>query len=73
VSRTAGIGFVVIDRVDTLLPDLRPKLYSTLYKMVENKMLDQVIILVADTSEQVPKLANAAFYIVEEGNIRRIA
>jgi DNA repair exonuclease SbcCD ATPase subunit len=72
VSATAGIGFVVIDRIDTLLPDLRPNLYKHLYKMVSDGTLDQVILLVADTSEQVPKLANSAFYIVEEGNIRRL-
>jgi DNA repair exonuclease SbcCD ATPase subunit len=72
VSRTAGIGFVVIDRVDTLLPDLRPALYKHLYGMIENNILDQIILLVADTSEQVPKLANSAFYMIEEGNIRRL-
>jgi DNA repair exonuclease SbcCD ATPase subunit len=72
VSRTAGIGFVVIDRVDTLLPDLRPALYKHLYEMIENNTLDQIILLVADTSEQVPKLANSSFFMVEEGNIRRL-
>jgi hypothetical protein len=40
--------------------------------MVAENTLDQVILLVADTSEQVPKLANSAFYMVEEGNIRRL-
>jgi energy-coupling factor transporter ATP-binding protein EcfA2 len=72
VSRTAGIGLVVIDRIDTLLPDLRPKLYQKLYQMVSDNVLDQVLLLVADTSEQVPKLANSAFYMIEEGNIRRL-
>jgi DNA repair exonuclease SbcCD ATPase subunit len=72
VSRTAGIDFVVIDRVDTLLPDLRPALYRNLYTMVEAGTLDQVILLVADTSAQVPKLENAAFFVVEEGSIRRL-
>ena len=72
VSRVAGIGFVVIDRIDTLLADLRPKLFQQLYKMVSENILDQVILLVADTSEQIPKLANSAFFMVEEGNIRRL-
>lgn len=72
VSRTAGIGFVVIDRVDTLLPDLRPVLYRKLYEMVKDGILEQVLLLVADTSEQVPKLANSAFYCIEEGAIRRL-
>ena len=72
VSRTAGIGFVVIDRVDTLLPALRPKMFKKLYEMVSENVLDQVIMLVADTSEEVPKLANAAFFCIEEGAIRRL-
>jgi hypothetical protein len=72
VSRTAGIGFVVIDRVDTLLPDLRPALYRHLFQAVTDGTLDQVILLVADTSEQVPKLNDSRFFIIEEGNIRRL-
>jgi DNA repair exonuclease SbcCD ATPase subunit len=72
VSRTAGIGFVVIDRVDTLLPDLRPALFKNLHKMVSEGVLDQVILLIADTSEQVPKIPDSAFFVIEEGNIRRL-
>lgn len=72
VSVTAGIGFVVIDRVDTLLPDLRPKLFKYLHKMVTEGTLDQVILLIADTSEQVPKIPDSAFFVIEEGNIRRL-
>lgn len=72
VSRTAGIGFVVIDRVDTLLPDLRPALYKHLYQMISDGTLEQVIILVADASQQVKPLPNSKFFIVEEGNIRAL-
>ena len=72
VSATAGIGFVVIDRVDTLLPDLRPALFRKLYSMIDEGTLDQIILLVADTSSIVPPLKNSAFYMIEEGNIRRL-
>jgi DNA repair exonuclease SbcCD ATPase subunit len=72
VSRTAGIGFVVIDRVDTLLPDLRPSLFRKLYSMIDEGVLDQIIILVADTSTVVPPLKKSAFFIIEEGEIRRL-
>lgn len=72
VSRTAGIGLVVIDRVDTLLPELRPVLFKKLYGMVTDGVLDQVILLIADTSEQVPKLAGSRFFVIEDGNIRRL-
>lgn len=72
VAKTAGIGFAVIDRIDTLLPDLRPILFKNLYKMVGDGTLDQVILLVADTSEQVPPLAGSAFFMIEEGMVRRL-
>jgi hypothetical protein len=72
VSRTAGIGFVVIDRVDTLLPDLRPALYKHLYQMVKDGILDQIILLVADTSTAVPSLPDSAFFKIEEGVITRL-
>jgi len=72
VSQVAGIGFVVIDRVDTLLPELRPMLFKKLYGMITDKVLDQIILLIADTSEQVPKIPDSAFFVIEEGNIRRL-
>lgn len=75
VSQVAGIGFVVIDRVDTLLADLRPKLYQNLYKMVSDGVLDQIILLVADASEEIPKpgkLPDSRFFMVDEGSIRRL-
>lgn len=72
VSRTAGIGFVVIDRVDTLLPDLRPALYKNLYQMVKDGTLDQILLLVADTSTAIPSLPDAAFFKIEEGVITRL-
>jgi DNA repair exonuclease SbcCD ATPase subunit len=72
VSQVAGIGFVVIDRVDTLLPELRPMLFKKLYGMLTEKVLDQIILLIADTSEQVPKIPDSAFFKIDEGNIRRL-
>lgn len=72
VSVTAGIGFVVIDRVDTLLPDLRPVLYRKLYEMVKDGILEQILLLVADTSTAVPSLPNSAFFKIEEGVITRL-
>lgn len=72
VSQVAGIGFVVIDRVDTLLPELRPMMYRNLHKMLTDGTLDQIILLVADTSEQVPKIPDSAFFMIDEGSIRRL-
>jgi DNA repair exonuclease SbcCD ATPase subunit len=72
VSRTAGVGFVVIDEVAMFLPELRPKLNEKLFEMVSEGHLEQVILLVADTSEAVPPLPNAAFFMVEDGITRKL-
>lgn len=70
VSRTAGIGLVVIDEVALFLPELRPVLYRRLWEMVQQGYLEQVILLVADTSEQVTSLHGSAVFLVEDGTVR---
>jgi hypothetical protein len=71
VSRTANIGIVVIDEVATLLPELRTTMYRQLHGMVRDGYLDQVIMLVADTSEELPSkpLAGSAFFMVDGGAV----
>jgi DNA repair exonuclease SbcCD ATPase subunit len=69
VSRTANIGLVVMDEVAMFLPELRPLLNRRLYEVLRDGYLEQVILLVADTSEQVPALPGAAFFMVDEGSV----
>lgn len=69
VSRTAGIGIVVIDEMAMLLPEIRPAMNERLYRMIEDDHLDQVIMLVADSSERIPSLPGVAFYMVDEGTV----
>lgn len=72
VSRTANVGLVVIDEVATLLPELRAGLNKRLYEMVQSGYLEQAILLVSDTSELVPNLAGAGFFMVEKGEVRKL-
>jgi DNA repair exonuclease SbcCD ATPase subunit len=67
VARTANIGMVVIDEVAMFLPELRQVLNRRLYDMIREAYLDQVILLVADSSEAVPSLPGAVFYMIEDG------
>jgi DNA repair exonuclease SbcCD ATPase subunit len=69
VSITAGIGMVVIDEVAMLLPGIRPMLNKRLYEMIRQGLLEQVILLVADTSDQAANLPGAAFYLVDHGEV----
>lgn len=72
VSRTAGIGFVVADRLDTLLPKHRQKANKCLFGMVNGKLLEQVILIVAEEKKDVPPLPGSAWFYVEEGTAKRI-
>jgi DNA repair exonuclease SbcCD ATPase subunit len=69
VSMTANIGMVVIDEVAMFLPELRPVLNERLYDMVKQGFLEQVILLVADTSVQTSSLPGMAFYMVDNGAV----
>jgi DNA repair exonuclease SbcCD ATPase subunit len=72
VSRAAGLGLVVVDEVDRLLAKLRPALYRKLYDMVQNGILEQVILILADDSQKVPPLPNSSWFWCEEGTIHRL-
>jgi DNA repair exonuclease SbcCD ATPase subunit len=73
VSMTANIGIVVIDEVAMFLPEIRPLLNRRLYEMIQRGFLEQVILLVADSSEQVPSVApGMAFYMVEDGTVHEL-
>lgn len=72
VSKAAGIGIVIADRMDTFLPEHRSKANQVLYKLVSEGVLEQVVIIVSDLSEAVPKLPNSAFFFVESGSVRRL-
>lgn len=72
VSRVAGIGIVVADRMDTFLPAQRQKANVCLYNAVKDGLLEQVILIVSDETETAPKLPNAAFFLVDNGTVRRL-
>jgi DNA repair exonuclease SbcCD ATPase subunit len=69
VSRTANIGIVVIDEVATFLPEIRSAMNKRLYEMIRDGSLEQAILLVADTSEQISKLPGMAFFMVDSGTV----
>jgi len=69
VSQSASIGMVVIDEVAMFLPEIRRVLNARLYDMIQRGFLEQVILLVADTSELAPSLPGAAFYMVDNGEV----
>lgn len=69
VSRAAGIGLVVADRMDTFLPAERAKANRALYTATQSGALEQVVLIVSDTSKEVPNLPGARFFYVENGAV----
>ncbi len=72
VSRVAGVGFIVADRMDTFQDEERQKANRGLYKIATDGTLEQVILVMTDKSTERPKLANAKFFYVEKGTIREL-
>ena len=77
VSRAAGIGFIVADKMDTFLLGERKKANQCLYGMCCGKdaVLEQVVMIIADDRMEVPTekdLPHAAFFMVNEGNVQRL-
>ena len=70
VSRVAGIGFVVADKMDELLPKYRPEAAATLAGMIEDGILEQVFVIVAD-DKKTPAGADVTFF-VEDGRTVRL-
>jgi len=72
VSRVAGIGFIVADRLDTFLPTERQKANKALYQMATGGGLEQAILILSDESTEVPNLPNSAFFFVKQGTVTRL-
>ena len=72
VSRVAGIGFIVADRMDTFADEERSKANRCLYMMATDGTLEQVILIVTDKSLEVPNLKNSAFFTVKKGTVTRL-
>lgn len=69
VSRASGIGIAVIDEVDRLQPEIRPILNKALYMLVQKGLMEQIILIVADSNKEVPTLPNSKFFFVESGSV----
>ena len=72
VSRAAGIGFIVADRMDTFLDEERVKANRCLYEATQNGTLDQVIMILTDKNQTAPNIPDSIFYYVEKGTVRRL-
>ena len=73
VSRAAGIGIVVVDKMDTFLPSQRKKVTNCLYQAATSGVLDQVIILCSDENTEVAEVPSAKFFFVDSGTVAELS
>ncbi len=67
VSRIAGIGFVVADKMDTYLPAHRQKASVSLKSMVDEGHLEQVFVIAADDKKTAVKADGVVTFFVADG------
>lgn len=74
VSRAAEIGIVVWDRADTFTPIERQKVNECLFSLLEDGLLEQVFLIVADENEdrEAPDVEGIAMFAVKDGKVTRI-
>ncbi len=72
VSRAAGIGIVVADRMDTFLPAERAKANRCLHSLVSKGDLEQCILIVSDPSMEVRPVPNTEFFFVSDGSVQKL-
>lgn len=73
ISIASGLRFVVIDRADTFVNGMRDAFFGVLHELVTDGALHQAIALVADERLEIPESApGVAFYVVEDGKVRRL-
>jgi hypothetical protein len=61
LAKVSGLNFVVVDEADMFLDANRGQLYRGLVAA----KLDQVIVLQSDLRREIPKVANAVFYMLQ--------
>lgn len=66
------IKIVMIDGADIMIGMQRNRLYGTLKLLLDSKLLDQVIIMVADESMDAPAKEGVGWYRVESGSVTRL-
>lgn len=60
LAKVTGFNFVFVDAAEVLSPENR----VTLFKNLMSSGLEQVIVALADTRREVPKVPNSAFYLL---------
>jgi len=74
VSIAAGIGLVVIDEVEELGEDIRQNLYSTCYRLIQSKKLEQAIMIgfSLDKTLPSPQAPGSRYFYVENGTVEEL-
>jgi DNA repair exonuclease SbcCD ATPase subunit len=74
VSIAAGIGLVVIDEIEELGEDIRQALFSTVYRLIQLKQLEQAIMIgySLDKTLPSPQAPGSRYFYVTDGVVEEL-
>ena len=66
------LRMILVDRADTMIDAQRNRLLGCIKLMLDEGMLDQAIVMIAEKSKDVPQKPGTQFYFIEDGTIERL-
>jgi hypothetical protein len=74
VSIAAGIKLVVIDEVEEIGEDIRKNLYQKIFSLIQDKLLDQAILIGYSLDKNLPKpqAPRSRYFFVEDGTVTEL-
>jgi hypothetical protein len=66
------IGVILVDAADVMIAQQRNRLLGTLKLLLDDGTLKQALVMIADTSREVPQKEGVAVYFVDDGKVERL-
>jgi len=72
VASFSKIRMILVDAADVMISQQRARLLGTMKMLVDNGTLEQAMVMLADTSREVPQKEGVAAYMVEGGKVEKL-
>ena len=66
------LKIVVVDEAQSMIDDQRARLFQAVNGMLQSKLLDQALIILADNRETAPSKPGVAYFRVQDGKVTRL-
>jgi hypothetical protein len=72
IANHSGIRAVVVDKADTFVDEERNRLFACLSKLLADKVLEQAIVMVADSRTAAPQKEGVIYYAAQDGKLVKL-